>query len=289
MMSVHSFLGLVLSYGFLGAFWSTLLPFAENIALRTIKEQYGKSRLFGSIGFILIGLILGHIALHFETAATAYIGAIIMTALFGLLLSKEIVIDKEIHHESGLKKSFSFKRIWQFWIMGLLLQISFGGMYNFFTIYELEHGISLSTISWLWTFGVTAEIFMFLYQTNLLRKNLVTLINISIFLTSVRWLLLYLFPDEIVMVFISQGIHAFSLALFHTAAISYINTIYYDNRDLGQQFYLGIFYGMGGFLGSIVAGYVYGENLFLWMSLFAFAGFLIMFVKTPFFSGKISQ
>jgi PPP family 3-phenylpropionic acid transporter len=133
-------------------------------------------------------------------------------------------------------------------------------------------------ISWLWTFGVTAEILMFIYQTNLLKGNLINLIKISILLTSIRWFLLFLYPNELYIVFISQGIHAFSLALFHTASISYIHSAY-TNKEQGQQFYLGIFYGLGGFLGSLLAGVVYGNYLFLYMSIFALLGLLILYVK----------
>ncbi|MCV6608157.1 MAG: MFS transporter [Campylobacterales bacterium] len=289
-MSVHSFIMLIISYALLGAFWSTLLPFAENIALRTIKEKYGKSRLFGSIGFILIGLILGHLTLQYELAAIAYVGTIALTVFFGYLLSSEISENKiqQKTKEEDIEK-FSFLKVWQFWVMGLLMQISFGGMYNFFTIYELENGISLSMISWLWTFGVTAEIFMFIYQTNLLKKDLITLIKISVFLTSIRWFLLYLYPQELYVVFLTQGIHAFSLALFHTASITYILKVYSSNKELGQQFYLGICYGLGGFLGSLIAGIVYGEFLFLWMSLFAFIGFIFLFLKPSFLVQNRSQ
>lgn len=280
MMSVHSFTMLIISYGLLGAFWSTLLPFAENIALRTVKEQYGKARLYGSIGFILIGLFLGHITLEFGIAAAAYIGTIALTALFGFFISPHI---EEVHKtEQKPQRSFSFLKEWQFWAMGLLMQVSFGGLYNFFTIYELEHGISMATVSWLWTFGVTAEILMFIYQTGLLKKNLITLIKFSVGITSFRWFLLFLYPENIYVIYFSQGLHAFSLALFHTAAISYISRVYADNKELGQQFYLGIFYGLGGFLGSLIAGVVYGEFLFLWMSLFAFIGFIFLFLKPSF-------
>lgn len=75
------------------------------------------------------------------------------------------------------------------------------------------------------------------------------------------------------MTYISQGIHAFSFALFHSSVLMYLYSLY-DNKKLAQQFMFGVAYGLGGFLGSLIAGYLYGENLFLYCSIFAFFAFL---------------
>jgi len=48
---------------------------------------------------------------------------------------------------------------------------------------------------------------------------------------------------------------------------------------LAQQFFLGISYGLGGFAGAIVAGRIYGDNLFLIESFIALAGFFILFFE----------
>jgi MFS transporter, PPP family, 3-phenylpropionic acid transporter len=48
----------------------------------------------------------------------------------------------------------------------------------------------------------------------------------------------------------------FSGALFHTAAISVLFSLY-KARRLAQQFFFGISYGLGGFVGALGAGFVY--------------------------------
>jgi PPP family 3-phenylpropionic acid transporter len=75
------------------------------------------------------------------------------------------------------------------------MQVAFGGFYNFFTIYETSHGISLELTSWMWSFGVICEIVMLYFQGPLLEKNLLNIIKFTILITSFRWLLLYLYPD----------------------------------------------------------------------------------------------
>jgi len=54
----------------------------------------------------------------------------------------------------------------------------------------------------------------------------------------------------------SQSLHAFSFALFHSAAISYLFYLY-RHKSLAQQFFSGVTYGLGAFIGSLYAGYVY--------------------------------
>jgi MFS transporter, PPP family, 3-phenylpropionic acid transporter len=58
------------------------------------------------------------------------------------------------------------------------------------------------------------------------------------------------------LLFISQSLHAFSFALFHTTSISVLFSLY-KARRLAQQFFFGISYGLGGFVGALGAGVVY--------------------------------
>ncbi len=103
---------------------------------------------------------------------------------------------------------------------------------------------------------------MFTLQGKFLKRNLLNIIKISTIVTAIRWLLLYLYPTDRLLLFISQSLHAFSFALYHTAVITYIFTLYRQKR-LAQQFVLGIGFGLGGAVGAVIAGRVYGEYMFL--------------------------
>jgi PPP family 3-phenylpropionic acid transporter len=39
---------------------------------------------------------------------------------------------------------------------------------------------------------------------------------------------------------------------------------------------LGIAYGLGGFIGALIAGYTYGENLFLYSFIIALIAFIVL-------------
>jgi PPP family 3-phenylpropionic acid transporter len=224
-----------------------------------------------AISLVLAKLLTSsYVALHF------YLGVNILTAIFALTLLKH---DTPHHEESGVDTDkFSIMRYWPFWLSLLLMQVSFGGFYNFFTIYETAHGISLEVTSYLWSFGVICEIVIFYFQAPILKHNLLAIIKFSIFMTAIRWLLLYLFPENLTITFISQSMHAFSFGLYHSAVIIYLYSLYH-NKKLAQQFMLGVAYGLGGFLGALIAGWMYGENLFLYCSIIALMAFFALNIK----------
>jgi len=244
-----------------GASMGVSLPFVETIALQQIsKKDYGKIRLWGSVGFILIALWLGKV-LSDPYEALYYLSAIaFLTLLFGLSVLQFDKQPKKAEQESD--KSFSLSKFWAFWGSVFLMQLAFGGFYNFFTIYEVDHGISLEMVSWMWTFGVVCEILMLYFQGALLQRNLLTLLKVATLLTAFRWLILYFYADSVIITFASQSLHAVSFALYHTATITYVFTLYTQKR-LAQQFLLGIGFGLGGSIGALLSGRIYGEYLFL--------------------------
>jgi PPP family 3-phenylpropionic acid transporter len=243
---------------FFGIGISLVLPYIEVIALEHIgKERYGRIRLFGSLGFIAVALVL----VKFLT--TPYVGIDFLIAMAALTLTFGAVIGmKQAHdpasecssNEEGCKFSI-FGHI-PLWIGFFLMQVSFGPFYNFFTIYATDHGVSLGTTVWLWSFGVIAEIAMFYFQGPLLRGNLGRLLQFTAFITVLRWLIVALFPDSTPLLFASQSLHAFSFALFHSSAIGMLFHLY-KSRRLAQQFFFGISYGLGGFIGAVGAGILY--------------------------------
>lgn len=109
---------------------------------------------------------------------------------------------------------------------------------------------------YLWSFGVVIEVFMLFFQGRLLRNNLLLVLQITTFATAIRWFLVFLFPKNLYMLFFSQAIHALSFALFHSAAISYLFSVY-RHKSLAQQMFSGITYGFGAFIGALYSGYVY--------------------------------
>jgi len=271
-LSINNFYAFMINNAILGICLSVILPYIEIIALNNLgKEKYGKSRLFGSIGFMLVGLVLAKFLTKPYIALDYYLLATILTAIFAFVLIKYDVEHEQMKDDD----KFSLLKYWAFWLSLFLMQVSFGGFYNFFTIYELAHGISLEITSYLWAFGVICEIIMLYYQAGLLKNNLLNVIKFSILITAFRWFLLYLYPDTLYISYFTQSLHAFSFGLYHSAVIIYLYTLY-ANKKLAQQFMFGVAYGLGGFMGALIAGYTYGEYLFLGSAIIAFLAFIAL-------------
>ena len=260
---------------FFGASMGIVLPFVETISLQNVsKKEYGKIRLWGSIGFVAVALGLGNMSSSTEYILYYLATTALLTSLFGYLA---LEYDREVENqEQESDKSFSLVLFWAFWSSIFLMQVAFGGFYNFFTIYELEQGLSLSLVTFMWTFGVLCEIVMLYFQGALLQRNLLTLLQVATFITAFRWLLLYLFAESTIITFASQSLHAISFALYHTAGISYVFSLY-SQKKLAQQFFLGMGFGLGGTVGSLIAGRYYGESLFLIEAVITFvAGIMLL-------------
>jgi PPP family 3-phenylpropionic acid transporter len=261
-----------------GASMGISLPYVETIALHTLsKSRYGKVRLYGSIGFMVTALWLGKVLTQPYEALYYLVGATFLTAIFGTMI---IYYDQDTKMETtNNQEEFSLAKYPWFWISIFLMQVSFGGFYNFFTIYETSHGISLEMTSWMWSFGVVCEIVMLYFQGSLLQRNLLNIIKFAILITAIRWLLLYLYPNSITMIFTSQSLHAISFALYHTASISYVFSIY-TQKKLAQQFFLGIAFGLGGSVGALLAGQIYGEYMFIIEAIIAILSLIAMVFHT---------
>jgi PPP family 3-phenylpropionic acid transporter len=275
-LTINNFYAFMINNAILGASLSLILPYLEVTAIKILgKGKYGKSRLFGSIGFTLISLILGQFLTNPYIALHYYLAVNVLTVFFALLLLK---YDDIKHDDSVSDEPFSFFKYWPFWISIFFMQLSFGGFYNFFTIYETQHGVSLEVTSYMWSFGVICEILLFYFQAPLLKKNLLIIIKFSLAMTILRWFLLFAFPDNVTIAFLTQSIHAFSFGLYHSATIMFLYTLY-SNKKLAQQFMYGVAYGLGGFMGALIAGWTYGDYLFLYSALFSFFALIFLFNK----------
>jgi len=275
LIAVDNFWTFLLANLLFGAAMGISLPYVETIALTSLsKSRYGKVRLWGSLGFMAVALWLGKVLQNPQETLYYLIGTAFATMIFGAAI---IRYDTTKHKSAKGDADFSLGDYWAFWLSVFLMQVSFGGFYNFFTIYETEHGIPLEMVTWMWSFGVICEIFMLFFQAPLLQRNLLRILQFATLITALRWLILFLFPDSVALTFISQSLHAISFALYHTAAITYVFSLY-SQKKLAQQFFLGIAFGLGGSIGALLAGVIYGRYLFLieaLIALLAFAALLL--------------
>lgn len=241
-------------------FWNASLPQFEVITLAYLGEKvkkYSRVRLWGSVGFILSVLILGELI---DRNGIQVVPFAIFFVYAAIWLSSLTVADINTRYDDSHDGSFLdvLKKppVIAFLLAAFLMQFGHGAYYAFYSIYMDSVGYSKSTIGQFWALGVIAEVAVFIYMHHLLQKiGAGMVLTLSLLFASVRWLLIGWFPDSLAILLIAQTFHAATFGTFHAAAIHFVHQSFKGkHQGSGQALYSSISFGLGGALGSLLAG-----------------------------------
>ncbi len=145
-----------------------------------------------------------------------------------------------------------------FFTICLLLQISHGPYYTFFSIFLENYGYSKTAIGWLWALGVFAEIGVFLVAHLLFSWfNVRTLAVSCLVIAAVRWYLTGAYPQSLPLILLAQLGHAATFGVFHAIAIYLIHRYFNAQASgQGQAMYSAFSFGVGGALGAYLSGMI---------------------------------
>ncbi|MDX1399841.1 MAG: MFS transporter, partial [Oceanospirillum sp.] len=206
-------------------FWNAILPQYEVITLKAIKgqeERYSQIRLWGSVGFIVavagLGWMLDWVDVRWLPASILLIMSL-MAAVSWWIPEKAVsgrgqeggAEDTDpANNASQTEGALSFWQslqqppVWVFLLAVILMQISHGPYYTFFSIYMEEIGYSRSLIGLLWSLGVMAEVILFAIMHLLLRRfKAEHLLIVSLVLAAVRWSVVGYFADYLLLLLVS--------------------------------------------------------------------------------------
>ncbi|KXI28014.1 MFS transporter [Paraglaciecola hydrolytica] len=274
---VDSFWGLTLVIGLMMMFSTAILPQIEVLTMSCIQgnsTRYGRIRLWGSIGYILLTIFTGMMIDAYSAEAPVIITLAVLFLLFVgsiFLLEPERLIASQQAQASIWHKILTPVFLC-FLLSALLLQVSFGPYYGFFALYARDLGYSGQATGWLIAVGVIVEVGIFVIAGGVIKRcGVKWILVLSIGLTSFRWALLAAFPDNIYLLIISQMLHAFSFGMTHAASIHFIHQYFgkiFQSR--GQAIYISVAFGIGGALGNFGAGSLWsqgeGAELTFWLA-----------------------
>ncbi|MBF0622727.1 MAG: MFS transporter [Magnetococcales bacterium] len=244
-------------------------------------RDYGRIRLWGSVGFIILSLGAGPIL---DRWGIQWILEIIL-----LLLVVDALLTLGLpRSEQGMVRQSSgqfgrlFKRpgVTWFYLSTLLMQFSHGAYYGFMSLHLENNGFSRTEIGLLWALGVAAEVGVMVWSRPLLKRfGISTVLVGSIFIAAIRWSI-YGFTLWLPLLIIGQLLHAFTFGSFHVAAIQRVFELSPPGgQATAQGWYSAFSFGLGGSMGMIVSGYLFklqgAQTLFIYMSLAALIGALI--------------
>jgi PPP family 3-phenylpropionic acid transporter len=138
----------------------------------------------------------------------------------------------------------------------LLMAVTHGPYYTFYSIYLVDHGYDKSTVGWLWALGVICEIGIFLViPRTFARVTPRRLILGSFALAVLRFLLIAWGVESAWLVWGAQTLHAFTFGTYHAAAVALIHQHFRGRHQArGQALYTSLSYGIGGTIGGLASG-----------------------------------
>ncbi len=255
--------------------YNAVMPQFESITLSHLvgkSERYGRIRVWGSIGFVSVVALFGVLLDHLPVASLPWLMLPLFVAMAVAAFFNDYGRSPVAVTESESPSFFAkFRRpeVIAFFIVALLIQISFGPYYTFYSIYLDEHGYRTSALGIYWSIGVVVEILVFAFSAWIFRRwNAATVLIVSLIAASLRWALIALWPDNAILMAFAQTLHALSFAAFFAASMQFL-VLFFPGRQNGhaQGIYYGFSSGIGGVLGALLSGQVWeaagGEMAFM--------------------------
>jgi PPP family 3-phenylpropionic acid transporter len=278
--------GAIIAVAILSALCLTpVMALTDSLALgmaRARRFDYGRVRLFGSAGFMLVALATGEAiqGRPIDLLLWLLLGLLALSCIAGLLLPEgETEAGGHGSLAGQLAGTAALLRqpgMGWFLLAAGLIQNSHVGYYAFSTLYWRGAGISESTIGWLWAEGVVAEILLFaagpFLSARLGARGLLLLGGAG---AALRWAVTGLSTDLAVLVPL-QLLHALSFGAAHLGAMLYLAR----QAPAGLSATAQALY--GAVPGGIVSGLVYAGTGILYghlgggMTFFAMSGLALL-------------
>ncbi len=253
--------------GLFGFCFKATVPLTDALAshlMENPREQYGRVRMLGSVGFIATSLLVQITGvIDGSSSRQILIAVIIVAAVYGAVVltfprahRSEQAPEGEAAVGEGGRLAGDF---WLFIVIVFIGRIGIAAYYSFFSIY-LQQEVGISVVSGVWALGAIAEIPAIYFSGRLVRKlGVLRMITIAFSALILRLFLFATAPIPAVVI-PSQMLHALTFGFFHGASIAYINArVERSKRGLGMAIYNSSALGLSIFVGSSLGGVIIQE------------------------------
>lgn len=286
---VTNFWPLFIILSIMSFFWSASLPIVESLTLSALGKQagqYGKIRLWGSVGFIVAVLLLGWLfdfyplSILIDVILFLKIGIILFTFLLPPVENRVLVQDTE-----SIWRILKQPTVLALMFACFFMSIAHGPYYIFYSLYLVDLSYSKTMVGVLWALGVIAEIFVFLWMSRITQYfDLKNILIFSFAVAVLRFLCIAWGAHALWLMIFAQLLHAFTFGTFHAAAVALVHHFFRGKHQAkGQALYISFSFGAGGTLGGLYSGYTW-EHLgptwtFSIAALSAFLGLVLLIHK----------
>jgi PPP family 3-phenylpropionic acid transporter len=252
-----------LSLMLLNVFWCGVLPLVESATLSLVGSKvgaYGRIRLWGSVGFVGVviagGYLLDHLGI--EALSPMILILLLLMAASTFPLPRDRAVSRHAEH-SPILSIVRRPAVMALMAGFFLMQVAHGPYNAFYSIHLVEAGYSKKAVGWLWALGVISEIILFIWLPRLMRAfSLNQILMASFGCAILRFLLIAWGVQSLTVMLLAQLMHAVTFGAYHSAGVALMHQIFRGrNQARGQALYTSLGYGMGGTLGTLMAGYIW--------------------------------
>jgi len=262
LFSTNRFWPLFLATMLFTIFRSPLIPLLNAFALQYGKERkvdFGRFRVWGSLGYILAAIVLGKL-IDLTGSRVALYGILVAFLLCGFTWGRGIPWKggglERFRREFG--EALRKKRLLAFLLVGQLTWMSWAAYSNFFTIHLEALRISKGFAGWAWALGVASEVaLMFGWRRIASRFRSQDLLTAALILIAARWFLYSLARDTVAILSI-QLLHGITFASFYLSSMAILDEMSPPGlKATSQGMYSAITFGLGSFLGGLGSGLLF--------------------------------
>ena len=239
-------------------FTSAQGPISEALMLSSMRgdlTHYGRVRLWGSVGFIVLVTLSGY-ALDWQ-------GIELMPWIALLMLVMVTSVTFSLHEEpatqhaqpsNSVRELLSRKSVLSFFASTFLMIAAHSSLYVYYSLYLSDMGYSKSVIGLMWSLGVIAEILFFFYQAPLFRRfGVRKLMLFSLAIAVIRFLMIGWGAQSLAVLLVAQVLHAATFGVHHSASVATLQRWFAGPLQArGQALYISISYGLGGTVGGLL-------------------------------------
>jgi PPP family 3-phenylpropionic acid transporter len=257
-----TFLTLIPIVSVYALFVAPIIALVDNSVMETLgsrRSEYGRQRLWGSVGWGIVAAIIGVVIQRagLSWGFTGYLG--MMALLF--LLALRLPVRPGEQQESfgrGLRGLLTNRQWLLFSAVALVEGMSLGVFLNYLFLYLEELGISRTVMGLSLTVATISEIPIFFYSKRLLEKwGTQSLLAFSIAMTVVR-AVAYINMTTGWQVLLISLLHGPTFAAMWTAGVAYAGEVAPPGLGATAQGMFGsMVWGFGAALGAITGGFLF--------------------------------
>jgi PPP family 3-phenylpropionic acid transporter len=260
------------------------MPIGEALALERTRGdagQYGRIRMWGSIGFVCTVLAGGPLLDRFGMVSLPWLMATALALLVAVSFAlPESTAARASRTLEAPGVTFRDPATMAFFVSAFLMVFAHAALYSFFSLYLERLGYSRSAIGAIWGLGVIAEIALFSVQRSIFaRFSPMSLLAFSFLVCAARFALVGASDGALWLLLFCQLMHAVTFGLHHSASMALLHRWFGSARQGGAQAtFTVVAYGLGGASGGWFAGWLWQtfspQAMFYGAALAALLGFV---------------